>query len=121
MAVASWVAANNGGRCLNSLGALIGGRDVLYDYRGARRLQHQAIPAVRLQGPAPAVQSSLRDAFEQADLFDARWWTVEEILGSNEWFYPRSLPALLERFLGGDAIEEALEVGDKNAWHATGS
>jgi 8-oxo-dGTP pyrophosphatase MutT (NUDIX family) len=93
-------------------------RDVLYDYRGVRRLQHEVISAVRLHGPAPAIQSSLRVAFEKDDLFDARWWTVKEILTSTQWFYPRSLPALLERFLNGDSIEEALEVWDKDAWRA---
>ena len=91
-------------------------RDVLYDYRGARRLQHEAIFAVRLQGAAPEIQSSQRDAFEQTDLFAARWWTVNDIVASDEWFYPRSLPALLERFLSGESIEEAMEVWDKTAW-----
>jgi 8-oxo-dGTP pyrophosphatase MutT (NUDIX family) len=94
-------------------------RDVLYDYRGTRRLQHEAISAVRLPGPAPAVQSSLRDSFEKDDLFDARWWSVGDILNSSEWFYPRSLPVLLERFLRGEVIEESLEVWDKDAWRAS--
>lgn len=93
-------------------------RDVLYDYRGARRLQHETICVIRLQTPAPAIQGSLRDAFEKDDLFDCRWWTVNAILRSEEWFYPRTLPALLERFLNGDTIEEALEVWDKEAWRA---
>jgi hypothetical protein len=91
---------------------------VLYDYRGMRRLQHEAIFAVRLEGRAPEVQSSQRDAFEQSDLFDARWWTVNDIIASDEWFYPRSLPTLLNRFLSGDSIEEPLEVWDKTAWSA---
>ena len=93
-------------------------RDVLYEYRGTRRLQHEAIFAVRLHGPPPEVNGSQRDAFEQADLFDARWWTVSDILASDQWFYPRSLPTLLERFLRGDSIEEPLEVWDKTAWSA---
>ena len=96
-------------------------RDVLYDYRGARRLQHEAISLVRLAGPAPVIQSALREGFERQDLFEARWWTQQDILSSSEWFYPRSLPALLDRFLGGAVIEEALEVWDKDAWRAAGS
>ena len=94
-------------------------RDVLYEYRGARRLQHEAISMVRLAGPTPAIQSMLRDDFEQQDLFDARWWTQQEILASLEWFYPRSLPSVLARFLDGAVIEEALEVWDKDAWRAS--
>ena len=96
-------------------------RDVLYDYRGARRLQHEAISLVRLAGPTPTIQSVLRDGFEQQDLFDARWWTQREILDSSEWFYPRSLPSMLNRFLDGAVIEEALEVWDKDAWRAASS
>jgi 8-oxo-dGTP pyrophosphatase MutT (NUDIX family) len=96
-------------------------RDVLYEYRGARRLQHEAISLVRLASPTPAIQSALRDGFEQQDLFDARWWTQQEILGSSEWFYPRSLPSVLTRFLDGAVIEEALEIWDKDAWRASSS
>jgi 8-oxo-dGTP pyrophosphatase MutT (NUDIX family) len=96
-------------------------RDVLYDYRGMRRLQHEAISLVRLTGPAPPIESVLRDGFEQQDLFDARWWTQEEIFRSREWFYPRSLPSMLTRFLDGAVIEEALEVWDKDAWRAASS
>jgi 8-oxo-dGTP pyrophosphatase MutT (NUDIX family) len=96
-------------------------RTVLYDYRGSRRLQRETISAVRLPGPAPEIQSLLRDAFEQSDLFDARWWSQEEILGSHEWFYPFSLPKLLKPFLSGETIAEPLEVWDKNAWRAAGA
>jgi 8-oxo-dGTP pyrophosphatase MutT (NUDIX family) len=96
-------------------------RDVLYDYRGTRRLQHEAISLVRLAGPTPTIQSVLRDGFEQQDLFDARWWTHQEIVDSCEWFYPRSLPSMLSRFLDGAVIEEALEVWDKDAWRAASS
>lgn len=94
-------------------------RDVLYDYRGARRLQHETISLVRLTGPTPVIESVLRDGFEQQDLFDARWWTQQEILTSSEWFYPRSLPTTLARFVQGAFIEEALEVWDKEAWRAS--
>ena len=91
-------------------------RDVIYDYRGARRLQHEAISTVRLSGPPPEIQSSLRDSFEQNDLFDARWWTQSEILESREWFYPHSLPSVLTRFLSGATISEPVEIWDKDAW-----
>lgn len=93
-------------------------RDVLYDYRGMRRLQHETISLVRLAEPAPTIQDMLRDGFEQLDLFDARWWTQQQILSSDEWFYPRSLPSMLSRFLDGEIIEEGLEVWDKDAWRA---
>jgi 8-oxo-dGTP pyrophosphatase MutT (NUDIX family) len=85
-------------------------RDVSYTYRGARRLQHEVIIAARLPGAAPPVDDSQRVDFESEDLFECRWWTVDEILTSAERFYPRSLPALLPRFLAGESIEEPAEV-----------
>lgn len=85
-------------------------RDVSYPYRGVRRLQHEAIAAVRLEITAPEIDGSGRVDFEQEDLFGFRWWTVDEIVASTECFYPRSLPKLLPHFLAGEAIEEAFEL-----------
>lgn len=96
-------------------------RDVIYDYRGSRRLQHEAISTVRLNGPAPEILGSMRDGFELSDLFDARWWTQGEILASREWFYPHSLPAVLTRFLSGATIVEPTEIWDKAAWPKAGT
>ena len=36
--------------------------------------------------------------------------TLDEIVSSSERFYPRSLPALLPRFLAGDEIAEPFEL-----------
>ena len=74
---------------------------------------------VRLNGPAPNIEGSMRVAFERDDLFDTRCWTSSEVRASSEWFYPRSLPLLLERFVLGELFEEALEIWDKAAWRAS--
>jgi 8-oxo-dGTP pyrophosphatase MutT (NUDIX family) len=85
-------------------------RDACYTYRGARRLQHEVVTAVRLSRTAPEVAGSQRVDFESEDHFGARWWTVDEIVSSDKRFYPRRLPRLLPRFLAGDKIEEPVEI-----------
>jgi 8-oxo-dGTP pyrophosphatase MutT (NUDIX family) len=85
-------------------------RDVSYPYRGARRLQHEVIVTVRLNAVAPAVESSQRVDFEEEDLFGFRWWAVDDVVGSEQQFYPRQLPTLLPRFLAGEEIDEPFEL-----------
>jgi hypothetical protein len=38
-----------------------------------------------------------------------QWWAVQEIVCSDQRFYPRHLPTLLRPFLAGDEIAEPLE------------
>jgi 8-oxo-dGTP pyrophosphatase MutT (NUDIX family) len=84
-------------------------RDVEYTYRGERRLQHELVTLVRLDGVAPDIEDSQRVDFESEDHFGYRWWTVDEISCSDQRFYPRRLPTLLRSFLAGDKIAEPLE------------
>jgi 8-oxo-dGTP pyrophosphatase MutT (NUDIX family) len=87
-------------------------RDVSFSYRGERRLQHEVIAAARLGHEGPAIERSPASGFEAEDLFELRWWTLDAIAGfrGDEWFYPRSLPVLLPRFLAGEWLEESLEI-----------
>jgi 8-oxo-dGTP pyrophosphatase MutT (NUDIX family) len=84
-------------------------RDASYLYRGARRVQHEMIAAVRLSRPAPEVLGSYRRDFEGTDHFGFRWWPMADIVTSPERFYPRRLPTLLPRFLAGERIDEPVE------------
>lgn len=87
-------------------------RDVAYTYRGARRLQHECVVAVRLQGTAQLWASNLGAGgvdFENDDLLARKWWSAAEIAASTERFYPRSLPMLLPRFLAGEMLTEPFE------------
>ncbi len=84
-------------------------RVATFRYRGERRLQHEQVLTVRLRGPGPAVDTSQRVDFEDEDYVGFRWWTIDEITGSTERFYPGRLPALLPRFLAGEEIEEPFE------------
>jgi 8-oxo-dGTP pyrophosphatase MutT (NUDIX family) len=85
-------------------------RDVVYDYRGERRLQHEAIAIVRLNVTAPRILTTSQVGFEAEDHFEHRWWTQAEIASSGEQFFPRSLPVRLPQVLAGEEILEPLEV-----------
>jgi 8-oxo-dGTP pyrophosphatase MutT (NUDIX family) len=85
-------------------------RDVLYSYRGERRLQHEIIAVARIADVAPAISTTQRVSFESEDHFGYRWWSPEDIAQSQQLFFPRSLPTQLPRLLRGDEIIEALEV-----------
>lgn len=84
-------------------------RDVSYTYRGARRLQHEIVVAVRLRRAAPAISGAHGVDFEGDDHFEFKWWSADEIAASSARFYPRSLPSLLPRFLAGETIAEPFE------------
>ena len=84
-------------------------RDVLYTYRGERRLQHELIAVARLVASAPLISTTLRVAHEAEDHFEHRWWSQQEILESDALFFPRSLPRQLPRLLQGAEIVEACE------------
>lgn len=85
-------------------------RHATYQYRGRRRLQHELVLLVRLQGRRPEVDASRRDRNERQDCFGSRWWAVREIVDSKERFYPGRLPSLLPALLAGEEIDEPFEV-----------
>lgn len=85
-------------------------RDVLYTYRGQRRLQHESIAVARIAALAPVVSTTVTVEFEPEDHFEHRWWTPLEIENARARFFPRSLPLQLARVLNGETVAEPLEV-----------
>ncbi len=43
---------------------------------------------------------------------DARWWSVDEIAASDEWFAPRKLAVLLPPVLRGEYGDEPIDAGE---------
>ena len=87
-------------------------RDVIYTYRGERRLQHEVIFLIRLAALTIPIVTTQRVGIERVDHFESRWWAIEDIAANCDRFYPRSLPFVIERLIGGEQIDEALEVWD---------
>lgn len=88
-------------------------RDVLYTYRGERRLQHEAICVARISRLAPRIDDTGREAIEREDHLLYRWWRVDELRRSDDRFYPRSLPQHIDALLAGHHINEPLETWDE--------
>lgn len=84
-------------------------RDSTFKMRGERRLQHERVLTMQLTSRRPRVDESQRVGFENEDYFDFRWWSIEDIVGSEKRFYPGRLPGLLRPFLAGEQIDEPFE------------
>jgi 8-oxo-dGTP pyrophosphatase MutT (NUDIX family) len=97
------------GLIISSVPAPTWERDVIYTYRGARRLHHERICVVHLESDPTALETSGRKGFELEDLGEVRWWSVSELRASSERFYPMSLPTVLPSLLAGERVAEALE------------
>ena len=82
----------------------------VFRHREVRHLQHEVVVDVRLDGVGPDVDGAGRLDYEREDYFDYRWWATRDVIDSRESFYPRSLPRLLARFLGGEHLDEPLEL-----------
>jgi 8-oxo-dGTP pyrophosphatase MutT (NUDIX family) len=85
-------------------------RTASFRHRELRHLQHEVVVEVRLDAPGAAIDEGERLDYELEDYFDFRWWTIAEVVSSTEPFYPGRLPALLERFLDGEEIDEPFEL-----------
>ena len=94
----------------DQVGLPIWRRAASFRYRRGRRLQHEVVVVVQLGGPGAAIDEAGRLAYEREDYFDSRWWSLAEILASEERFYPGRLRSLIERFLAGGEIDEPFEL-----------
>jgi 8-oxo-dGTP pyrophosphatase MutT (NUDIX family) len=84
-------------------------RRASFRYRGKRYLNAEVVVTVRLEVAEPAVVGDGRVGFEDEDYFGFRWFTVEELVASQDQFYPGQLPKLIVPFLAGEEIDEPFE------------
>jgi 8-oxo-dGTP pyrophosphatase MutT (NUDIX family) len=84
-------------------------RDSTWRSRGVRRLQHEVVVLARVTGDQPVIVDGGRTPEEVEDLVAVRWWQLDEIVASQEHFYPGRLPELLPAFLAGETIDEPFE------------
>ena len=80
-----------------------------FQYRGARRVQHEVVLTARLDATVE-VDTSGQLAYELEDYPDFRWWPIAQVVASSARFYPGRLPQLLEAHLRGEFIDEGLEI-----------
>ncbi len=84
-------------------------RSTTYVRRGRRVLQHELVVRADIAGdqPPPAVEGRTPEELE--DYTGHRWWSVDEVVGSAERFFPGRLPELLPAFLAGGPLAEPFE------------
>lgn len=85
-------------------------RRATFRHRDVRRLQDEVVVTVRLAARGAAIDETGRLDYEVEDYIDHRWWPVNEVIGSDERFYPGRLATLLPALLAGEPIDEPLEV-----------
>ena len=84
-------------------------RSATWAERGIRRLQHEVVVHVRVDGDEPPVTDGGRTAAEIEEYTGFRWWPLAELLASTERFYPGRLASLLPAFLAGAELTEPFE------------
>ena len=98
---------------LSDVGEPLWHREVLYTYRGEKRLQHESVCVAKVVGTAPAIDITGRESIEMEDHLLHRWWRIVEMRTSNDRFYPRSLPRHIEALLAGHSVVDPLESWDE--------
>lgn len=93
----------------DQVGRPIWRRTATFRYRQARRLQHEVVVEVALEGAGAAIDETGRLDYEKEDYTDFHWWSAAEIQAHPGRFYPGRLPALLSAFLAGEEIDEPFE------------
>ncbi|MEV4760466.1 NUDIX domain-containing protein [Micromonospora sp. NPDC049559] len=84
-----------------ALGAMVWRELVEYPFDGHWYRQEQDFFLLRV--PSWEVDTAGFDQVERDTTDGHRWWSAEELEATRERFYPRELPALLRRALGGEA------------------
>ncbi len=80
-----------------ALSGPVGSETVEFTFEGARYRQEQTFFTARVPG-GPVAPTRL-EAVEERSLLGHRWWSLAELDGAAERYYPRNLPAML-RTLG---------------------
>ncbi|SCG69947.1 NUDIX hydrolase [Micromonospora coxensis] len=91
------------------LGDPVGSETVEFPFDGVWFRQEQEFFLVRVA--SWEVDTAGFDAIERASVFDHRWWTADELLATDERYYPADLPALLTRALAAAPSADALRGG----------
>ena len=80
-------------------------RTVVYPRADGWWWQDEHVVTVDLD-EVPTFSATARTPAERLAHGEPRWWTVAEVVASQERFFPRSLPRLLPAFLRGERLAE---------------
>ena len=94
----------------DAVGPLVWTQESTFLHRGERRFTRCHGRVVRASVEA-AAEPVLTDD-EQDTILGRRWWTRPELASARERFFPRHLPALLDRLLAGERVDEPFDRWD---------
>jgi 8-oxo-dGTP pyrophosphatase MutT (NUDIX family) len=89
------------------LGPVIATRVVHFEFEHRRYRQHESYFTVHVEAFTPEHHGW--DEIEQRALLGHRWWSVDELRATDETFYPRVLPDLVQAVLDG-TIQETIRL-----------
>ena len=80
-------------------GSVVATRVAEFDFDGEQYHQREWFFAARVPRFAPHTEGW--DDIEQRALLDHRWWSLEELVATDELLYPKELAALMRAVLAG--------------------
>ena len=94
----------------DAVGPLVWTQESTFLHRGERRFTrcHGRVVRTSAEGATAPV---LTDD-EQGTILGRRWWTRAELAAAQDRFFPRNLPALLDRMLAGERVDEPFDPWD---------
>jgi 8-oxo-dGTP pyrophosphatase MutT (NUDIX family) len=92
------------------LGPCVWLRRHVLDFNGITLDEDERFYVVRLSAETLTTDAHLLD-HERAFIHEYRWWTVDEIASSTDWFAPRRLGALLPSIVAGDYPFQPVDCG----------
>ncbi len=95
----------------SEVGACVWTRRHVFAFQGTWLDEVERFFVVRLTHEAPAISTANFEAHEHAFMPEHRWWTTEEIAGSDHWFAPRAMGRLLPAIVAGEYPAEAVDTG----------
>jgi 8-oxo-dGTP pyrophosphatase MutT (NUDIX family) len=102
----------------DQFGACVATRVAEFDFDGQPYHQREWFFAARVTRFVPAADGW--DAIEQRALLDHRWWTLDELLATDDLVYPRELAAVMQAVLDGP-VEPPLQLAGDRSDPAPGS
>lgn len=91
----------------DELGPVVATRVADFDFERRRFRQREWFFAVEI--PAFAPHDHQWDDVERRSLLDQRWWTVDELLATDETIYPSELAAVVRAVLD-DQIDDVIRL-----------
>ena len=101
----------------SDVGPLVWTQESTFLHRGRRHVARCHGRVVRVASAEAGATSLTPD--EQDTILGRRWWTLAELAGTADRFFPRNVPSLLPRVLRGERVDEPFDDWDSPTLHGS--